>query len=83
MGTRVRVLVCSALTVEVDGVAVRGRDLGSRKARTLLALLAAERGRLVPVDRIVDVLWPDGPPADPPRTSPRWSAALAGCSATR
>ena len=65
MGTRVRVLVCSALTVEVDGVAVRGRDLGSRKARTLLALLAAERGRLVPVDRIVDVLWPDGPPADP------------------
>ena len=46
-------------------MAVRGRDLGSRKARTLLALLAAERGRLVPVDRIVDVLWPDGPPADP------------------
>ncbi len=65
MATRVRVLLCSAICVEVDGVALRGRDLGSRKARTLLALLTAERGRLVPVDTIVDVLWPDGPPADP------------------
>ncbi|HEY8730260.1 MAG TPA: winged helix-turn-helix domain-containing protein, partial [Acidothermaceae bacterium] len=37
-------------------------DLGSRKARTLLKLLAVERGHLVPTDRIIDVLWPDGPP---------------------
>ncbi|GIF51717.1 transcriptional activator [Asanoa ferruginea] len=37
-------------------------EVGSRKARTLLALLAAER-RAVTVDRIVEVLWP----ADPPR----------------
>ena len=35
----------------------------SRKARTLLKLLAVERGHLVPVDRVVEVLWPDGPPA--------------------
>ena len=31
----------------------------------MLALLAAERGALVPLDRIVEALWPDGPPADP------------------
>lgn len=65
MAARVRILLSSAITVEVGGVAVRGRDLGSRKARTLLALLVAERGRLVPLDRIVDVLWPEDQPADP------------------
>ncbi len=37
----------------------------SRKARTLLKLLAVERGHLVSTDRIVEVLWPDGPPSRP------------------
>jgi DNA-binding SARP family transcriptional activator len=32
-------------------------EVGSRKSRTLLKLLAVERPALVPVDRIVDVLW--------------------------
>jgi DNA-binding SARP family transcriptional activator len=31
----------------------------------LSKLLAVERASLVPVDRIVDVLWPGGPPAAP------------------
>ena len=39
-------------------------EVGSRKARTLLALLAAER-RIVTVDRIVAVLWPGRPPQRP------------------
>ena len=39
-------------------------QVGSRKARTLLALLAAER-RIVTVDRIVAVLWPGRPPQRP------------------
>ena len=39
--------------------------LGSRKARRLVALLAASRGQLVPTDRIVDALWPDGPSRRP------------------
>ncbi|MEV4619500.1 AAA family ATPase [Asanoa sp. NPDC049573] len=39
-------------------------EVGSRKARTLLALLAAER-RVVTVDRIVEVLWPGDPPRRP------------------
>jgi DNA-binding SARP family transcriptional activator len=38
-------------------------EVGSRKSRTLLKLLAVERPALVPVDRIVDVLWAGEPPA--------------------
>ena len=37
--------------------------MGSRKSRILLKLLAVERPGLVPVDRIVEVLWDDEPPA--------------------
>ena len=40
-------------------------DLGSRKARTLLAMLATARRRTVTVDRIVAALWPLAPPRDP------------------
>lgn len=47
----------------VDGFA--DRELGSRKARTLLKALAVARGAPVPVDRLVDVLWGDDPPARP------------------
>ncbi len=65
MARTTRVRVCSALTVESAGRTLTGRDVGSRKARTLLALLVAERDRLVPLDRIVEVLWQATPPADP------------------
>jgi len=36
--------------------------IGSRKARTLLKLLAVQRAGPVPMDRILDVLWGDTPP---------------------
>jgi len=62
----VRYRLASTLAADVDGVRRVGRELGSRKARTLLALLAAARGRPVPTDRIVEALWHDDPPADPP-----------------
>lgn len=39
--------------------------LGSRKARRLLAVLAAHRDRTVPVDELAEVLWGDAPPARP------------------
>jgi DNA-binding SARP family transcriptional activator len=44
---------------------VPAADLGGRKARLLLKLLAVERGRTVPADRITGVLWGDSPPASP------------------
>jgi DNA-binding SARP family transcriptional activator/tetratricopeptide (TPR) repeat protein len=54
--------VLGGLTVE--GVAEP--SLGSRKARIALRMLAIAGGSPVPVDRLVDALWPDHPPRDPP-----------------
>lgn len=53
------------LTVHRDGTEHSGRSLGSRKARTLMVLLALDRGRVTTVDRIVDALWGDRPPSRP------------------
>ncbi|MCA1845651.1 MAG: winged helix-turn-helix domain-containing protein, partial [Actinobacteria bacterium] len=46
-------------------VAAGGRrlEIGSPKQRRLLALLTVNLNRPVPVDVILDVLWPTGPPA--------------------
>src|ERR1044071_9476939 len=46
-------------------VAIRGRlvDLGGRKPRAVLAMLLVEASRVVPLDRLVDQLWTDQPPA--------------------
>jgi DNA-binding SARP family transcriptional activator len=50
--------------LEVEGVA--GSDLGSRKARTLVKVLALARGAAVPADTVVEALWPgDDLPAKP------------------
>ena len=38
-------------------------DLGGRKQRALLAVLLLHAGRPVSVDRLIDVLWADEPPA--------------------
>jgi len=57
----VRVRVLGGLAVE----GVTERDLGSRKARTLLKVLVVARGAPVPAERLADVLWRDDPPARP------------------
>jgi len=44
-------------------VAARRLDLGPRKQRLVLAVLALEPNRVVPVERLIEVLWPDRPPA--------------------
>jgi DNA-binding SARP family transcriptional activator/tetratricopeptide (TPR) repeat protein len=36
--------------------------LGGGKPRALLAALVLERGRVVPLDRLVDLVWPENPP---------------------
>jgi class 3 adenylate cyclase/DNA-binding SARP family transcriptional activator len=53
---RVRVLG----TFMVEGI--DAHHLGTRKARTLLKVLALHRGRPVSVDHLTDCLWPEGTP---------------------
>lgn len=50
-------------TFEVEGIPAR--DLGSRKGRTLLKVLALAAGQPVSVDRLADVLWGDDQPSHP------------------
>jgi DNA-binding SARP family transcriptional activator len=53
------------LTAVVGGRRLAGRSLGSRKARTVLGLLAAAGDGHVPADRLVEAAWPDRLPARP------------------
>ena len=55
---RSRLLSCTVLGM----VAVDGTPLGSRLERRLLAALLVWRRTVVSVDRLMDVLWPDGAP---------------------
>jgi DNA-binding SARP family transcriptional activator len=59
----VELRLAGAFSVVRDGTELAGHEIGSRKSRTLLKLLAVERPGLVPADRIIDVLWPGRPPA--------------------
>lgn len=56
--TTVRVRLVGGLAVERDGRPLPDAQLANRRARLLLALLAAEHGSTVTVDLIVEVLWP-------------------------
>src|SRR6516225_9333420 len=57
---RLRFAVLGSFRVERDGQPV---DLGPRLQRALLAILVVEAGHVVPVDRLVDLLWRQEPPA--------------------
>jgi DNA-binding SARP family transcriptional activator len=57
--------VIGSFTVRRDGTVLNGRDVGTRKARTLLAMLAVNRGRLTAIDRVVDALWGNSPTRRP------------------
>lgn len=59
---RLRFRLVDSFLVEVDGEILDSRTLGSRKARTLLKVLVTARGRLVPMDTLIDVLWSDAVP---------------------
>ena len=56
---RVRVEVLGPLRLVVNGRAV---DVRGPKRRAVLALLALAQGRTVPVDTLVDALWPSEVP---------------------
>jgi DNA-binding SARP family transcriptional activator len=63
VSSRVELRLAGTFGVIRDGTELSERELGSRKSRTLLKLLAVQRPGLLPVDRIVEVLWPGEPPA--------------------
>ncbi len=54
--------ILGPLAVELDGAPV---TIGGARLRALLARLALDAGRPVPVGTLLDDLWPDAPPADP------------------
>ena len=60
----VELFLAGTFRVVRDGVQLTDGEIGSRKSRTLLKLLAVERPGLVTVDRIVEILWPDERPAN-------------------
>src|SRR5215831_11442925 len=59
-GSSLQFGLLGAFRVERDG---READLGPRLQRTLLAILVVDAGHVVPVDRLIDLLWRDEPPA--------------------
>ena len=61
------------LEVRVDGRVV---DLGPAKQRALLAVLLALAPDVVPVERLVDELWPHGGPGQPLRSLQVYVSAL-------
>ncbi|MBO8184667.1 AfsR/SARP family transcriptional regulator [Streptomyces spirodelae] len=63
-------------TVEVVDEAGRPRDLGTRKQRALIAMLALEPGRVVSLDRLIEELWSGEPPAQATRTLQAYVAHL-------
>src|SRR3954453_1455314 len=56
----VRVRLLGPVSADLDGVRLR---LGSRKQRAVFALLALQVNSPVALDRLVDELWHDEPPA--------------------
>ncbi|TDC50117.1 tetratricopeptide repeat protein [Jiangella ureilytica] len=64
-GAELQVRLAGGLTVVRAGRALPAGEVGDRKGRTLLALLAVAGGRLVTVDHIVEALWPGQGPRRP------------------
>jgi DNA-binding SARP family transcriptional activator/tetratricopeptide (TPR) repeat protein len=60
--SKLQISLAGAFGVARDGTVLPDGEVGSRKARTLLKLLAVERKQRVSVERIIDALWGDEPP---------------------
>jgi DNA-binding SARP family transcriptional activator len=72
---QVAIRVLGRFEVTRDGIPVPDTEWQSRKARELLKILVARRGRACPRGRLVELLWPDED--DPAVLSNRLSVALA------
>jgi DNA-binding SARP family transcriptional activator len=64
-GSAVRLRLAGEFAVWHGGRFLTPADIGSRKARTLLAFLAVQRRGPATVDRIAEVLWDAAPPKRP------------------
>ncbi|MEK8109737.1 hypothetical protein NKG94_45420 [Micromonospora sp. M12] len=71
---QVTVRTLGRFEVYVDGSQLLAADWQSRKARDLLRILAARRGRAVPREQLGEMLWPA---QDPGRVGHRLSVALS------
>jgi DNA-binding SARP family transcriptional activator len=60
-----RFRLMGGLLVEHVGRRWGSAQIGSRRARILLAVLAVDAGRLVPTDSLVETLWPGAAPKRP------------------
>jgi DNA-binding SARP family transcriptional activator/tetratricopeptide (TPR) repeat protein len=60
----IAIRLCGRLEVAPDGRDVSER-LPGRQGRLIVAYLAAERGRPITRDELIDLLWPSDPPARP------------------
>ncbi|MEP7054194.1 MAG: AAA family ATPase [Actinomycetota bacterium] len=61
----IQIQLLGGFSVRRDGSPVPETALANKRARTLLKLLAIERGRHVSSDRIAEMLWGDDPPQRP------------------
>ena len=61
----VAIRLVGRLSVVRDGVALEDKQVGSRKARTLLAVLAAEPAGQRDAEWLAARLWPEDAPKDP------------------
>jgi DNA-binding SARP family transcriptional activator len=62
LADQIRIQLCGALAVEINGQRI-DQQLRGRQARLLISYLVLHRLRPVRRDELVDVLWPDRPPA--------------------
>lgn len=60
-----RIQLCGRLKAEIEGRDV-SPSLRGRQGRILLAYLVLNRGKPVSRDELIESIWPDAPPADPP-----------------
>jgi len=60
---RVELRLAGAFAVVLDGTELSDREIGSRKSRTLLKVLAASRPRLVATEQLAELLWDGEAPA--------------------
>ncbi len=60
-----RIQLCGRLKADLDGRHVTPA-LRGRQGRILLAYLVLNRGRPVSRDELIEAIWPESPPSDPP-----------------